>query len=210
MLRFLEPVERLWPQPVVWSPDRRLATARRRIWTPRQPGYFAGDIKGKRGTPVALTVTNLQSLASNSTFTTGWTSAWVDDTSITALDYEVSGQISAGSSPTAGSVRVYVYALHADGSTAPDLFSTGTEGTEGSGTVIHDTEQLAASFILLWSSDIDTTTNDVYTMTSRSIKAAFNGVVPLKWALFVAHDTVAALRSSANAFYYTPIIAQYT
>lgn len=214
MLRHLQPVERWERRGQLWLPNHELRRAPlKRLdppWNPRQPWYFAGDIKGKRGTPVAMTVTNLHSLASNSTFTTGWGGPWVDDTSILALDYEVSGQIVAGTTPTAGSVRVYVYALHADGSTAPDLFSTGTEGTEGSGVVIHDTEQLDASFILLWSSAIDTTTNDVYTMPARSIKAAFNGVIPLKWALFVAHDTVAALKSSGSAFSYTPHLNQYT
>lgn len=169
---------------------------------------MAGDIKAKRGTPASLTVTNLHALASSSSFLSGWTSDWVDDALVNALDYEVSGQIKAGSSPSAGSVRVYAYALHADGSTAPDIFSAGTEGTQGTASV-HDTEQLNASLVLLWSSDIDTTTNDVYTMPSRSIEQAFGGV-PLKWALFVAHDTVQVLAASGNAFHYTPRLAQYT
>lgn len=167
-----------------------------------------GDLKLKYGTPLTLTVTNLQSLASSSTFLAGWTSAWIDNTSVLADDYLVTGNIAAGSSPTAGSVRVYAYAQHSDGSTAPDLFSSGTEGTEGAATV-HDTEQLDSGLILLWASDIDTTTNDNYTMPPRSIKAAF-GAVPRKWALFVAHNSVAALRSSVNAFYADPILHQYT
>lgn len=173
------------------------------------PIHFAGDIKRKRGTAVALTVTNLQALASSATFQSGWSSAWVDDTTTVALDYEVSGQLTSGTTPTAGSARVYTYSIHADGTTSPDLFSAGTEGTEGAAT-LHDSEQLDASIVMLWSTSIDTTTNDVYTMPSRSIEQAF-GNVPLKWALYGAHDTVAALKAtSGSAFYYTPHIQQFT
>lgn len=172
---------------------------------------MAGDIKLKYGaSPLTLTVTNLQSLASSSTFLSGWTSAWIDNTSTLADDYLVSGQIKANnSSVTAGSVRVYAYAQHSDGSTAPDLFSAGTEGTEGASTTVHDTEQLDSGLVLLWSSDIDTTAGDVYTMPPRSIKQAF-GAVPRKWALFVAHNTVGALHSSGSAFYADPVLYQYT
>lgn len=125
-----------------------------------------------------------------------------------ALDHLITAAIAAGTTPTAGSVRVYAYAQHSDGAAAPDLFSSGTEGTEGAAT-IHDAEQLDSSFVLLWSSAIDTTTNDVYTMPPRSIAQAF-GYVPRKFAIYIAHDTVAALRSSVNAVYADPILEQYT
>ncbi len=169
---------------------------------------MAGTLKLSYGTALTLTVTNLQSLASSSAFTSGWTSAWIDNTSVLAQDYLVTLNIAAGTTPTAGSVRVYAYAQHSDGSTAPDVFSAGTEGTEGTATIT-DAEMLDASFVLLWSSSIDTTTNDNYTMPARSIAQAF-GQVPRKWALYVAHDTVAALRSTVNAAYADPILNQYT
>jgi hypothetical protein len=167
---------------------------------------MAGDLKQKYGTIETFTVTALQSLASNSTFTSGWGSAWIDNTTNLNLNSIVYGQIVAGTTPTAGSVRVYALAF--DGTNTPDVYSSGTEGTEGAVT-IHDTEQLDASFILLWSSSIDTTTNDVYTMPPRSIRQAF-GFLPRKWALYVAHDTVAALRSTLNALYVDHELRQYT
>ncbi len=169
---------------------------------------MAGDLQIKYGTALTHTVTALQSLASASGFTSGWSSAWIDNTSVLALDYLATANIAAGTTPTAGSVRVYVYAQHSNGSTAPDLFSSGTEGTEGAVTVT-DTEQLDASFVLLWSSSIDTATNDNYTMPPRSIAGAF-GHVPRKFAYYIAHDTVAALRSTLNAVYSDPILNQYT
>lgn len=168
----------------------------------------AGTFQIGYGTALTLTVTNLQSLASSSTFVAGWTSAWIDNaTSVKAVDYLITANIAAGTTPTAGSVRVYAYAQHSDGSTAPDLFSSGTEGTEGAATVT-DAEMLDSAFVLLWSSVVDTTTNDNYTMPPRSIKQAF-GQVPRKFAIFIAHDTVAALRSTVNAVYADPILPTY-
>lgn len=169
---------------------------------------MAGDINLKYGTALTPTVTALQSLASSSSFTSGWTSDWITNTSTLALDYLVTANIAAGTTPTAGQVQVYAYAQHSDGSTAPDLFSSGTEGTQGAVTVT-DAEILASGFVLLWVSDIDTTTNDNYTMPPRSIANAF-GQVPRKWALYIAHNTVAALRSTLNAVYVDPILNAYT
>lgn len=169
---------------------------------------MAGTFTTGYGTALTPTVTNLQSLASSSTFIGGWTSNWIDNTTVKAVDYLVTANIAAGTTPTAGSVRVYAYAQHSDGSTAPDLFSAGTEGTEGTATV-HDTEILDSGLVLLWSSAIDTTTNDNYPMPPRSIRQAF-GEVPRKFAIFIAHDTVAALRSTLNAVYLDPIIPAYT
>lgn len=173
---------------------------------------MAGDIKLKYGTPSAITVTNLQSLASNSTFTTGWTSGTIDNTSTLAQDYLVGANLYTGTTVTAGSIRVYAYgALQDSGGTPtwPDIFSTGTEGSEGSNAILHDTEVLDSGLILLWSSAVDTSNDGPYPMPPRSIAAAF-GQVPQKFALYVAHDTVAALKSTLQAVYVVPVLNQYT
>lgn len=164
-------------------------------------------MKNKYGTALTPTVTALQSLASSSTFLSGWTSDWIDNTTVLALNYLVSANIASGTTPTAGSVRVYAYAEQPDGAD-PDLFSSGTEGTQGAVT-IHDTEHLENSFVLLWSGSIDTTTNDPHPMPPRSIRQAF-GEVPRKFAIYIAHDSVAALQSTLNALYVDPILNQYT
>lgn len=169
---------------------------------------MAGNITTGYGTALTPTVTNLQSLASSSNFTAGWTSAWIDNTTVKAEDYIVTANIASGTTPTAGSVRVYAYAQHSDGAASPSIASSGTPGTEGALTIT-DTEQLDASLVLLWSSDIDTTTNDNHVMPPRSIEQAF-GRVPRKFAFFIAHNTVAALRSTLNAVYADPIIPAYT
>jgi hypothetical protein len=166
----------------------------------------AGDIKQKYGTIETLTVTALQGLASSSSFLSGWTSGYVDNTTNLNVNSVVYGQIVSGTTPTAGSVRVYAYAF--DGTNTPDLFSSGTEGTEGAATVT-DSEQLDASLVLLWSSSIDTSSDQPHPMPPRSIRQAF-GFMPRKWALFVAHDTVAALKTSLNAIYVDHELGQYT
>lgn len=165
-----------------------------------------GDLKLKYGTALTPTVTALQSLASSSTFVSGWTSDWIDNTSVLALDYLVSAAFELGTTPTAGEIRVYAYAEHPNGDD-PDLFGSGTEGSQGAVTV-HDTEMLSG-LVLLWATDTDTTTNDPHEMPPRSIRAAF-GEVPRKFALYVAHNTVAALRSSGQAVYADPVLQQYT
>lgn len=167
---------------------------------------MAGDIKLKYGTALTLTVTNLQSLASDANFASGWTSAAVDNTSVLAEDYLVGGTLFGGTTPTAGEVRVYAYAS-VDGTNWPDLFSAGTEGTQGAAT-IHDTENLSG-LVLLWSSAVDTTSDAPYPTTPLSIRA-FLGSVPPKFALYVAHNTVAALKSSGQVLYAQPVLSQYT
>jgi hypothetical protein len=168
---------------------------------------MAGNLQLLYGTTLTPTVTALQSLASSSSFLSGWTSAWIDNTSVLAQDYLVSANIVSGTTPTAGSCRVYAYAEF-PGGTDPDLFSSGTEGTQGAVT-IHDSEILDASFVLLWSSSIDTTTDQAHVMPPRSIAQAF-GQVPRNFAIYVAHDTVATLKSTLNALYVDPILNQYT
>lgn len=173
---------------------------------------MAGDIKLKYGTTQALTQTNLDGLASSTSFTAGWTSGSIDNTSALAVDYLISGQFQAESSGlTAGEIRVSVYGIQdSAGPTWPDLFSSGTEGTEGAAT-ISDTEVRDSAFAPLWVTVTDTTASRVYPMISRSIKEAVGNVPPL-FALFVAQSTVAALETTGdpNKLYYTPILYQYT
>ena len=167
---------------------------------------MAGDIKLKYGTAAVPAVTALQSLASSSTFQSGWTSAWIDNSSALALNSTVSANFFSGTTPTAGSIRVYAYAELPSGAD-PDLFSSGTEGVEGAVT-LHDAENFSG-LIFLWSSDVDTTSDAPYPMPPRSVLQAF-GFMPRKWAIYVAHDTVAALKSAGQLVEVDHSIAQYT
>ena len=99
-----------------------------------------------------LTVTNLASIATSSTWVAGWVSGTIDNTSDLDLDKIVSGKITLGNSATAGEIRVYAFAM-LDDSTWPDLLSAGTEGTEGTATV-HTTTIRDATMVLVEGGDV--------------------------------------------------------
>jgi hypothetical protein len=151
-------------------------------------------------------VTNLQSLASSSTFQAGWTSAYVDNTSNLNLNSVAYGQITAGFTPDGRQrARLYVRLRRHE---RPDVHQRGHARHRG-GADDHGQRAARRLLVLIWSSDIDTTTNDVYPMPPRSVRQAF-GFYPRNWALYVSHNTVAALKSSGNAMYADHELAQYT
>lgn len=157
------------------------------------------------GTDAAFTVTNLHSIATSATLLAGWTSGSVNNTSTLAMDYMISGrfEVNTGAAPTADTqIQLWAYSCENDTPTWPDLFSAGTEGTEGTATV-HDAEMMSG-MRLLWSTVVDANTSDVYTVPYTSIAQAF-GHVPPYFALFVTHNTGQNLHSAVNALYYMPI-----
>lgn len=90
------------------------------------------------GSYTAMTVTNLQSLASSAT--AGWQSARVDNqTSVKALDYEIFVKLTTANTAPANDKAMYVYispAITTDGGTTwlqsdqgTTTLPTGTEGT---------------------------------------------------------------------------------
>lgn len=158
------------------------------------------------GTDAAFTQTNLDGIASSATWVAGWTSGSIDNTSTKAVDYLVSGQFQVESSGlSAGVINVYAYAALNDTPTWPDLFSAGTEGTEGTAT-IHDTE-IRDTLRLVASIATDTTASRYYAFNPVSIASLFGGHVPTHWALFVAQSTGTTLETTGdpNQIYYMPV-----
>lgn len=144
-----------------------------------------------------LTVTNLAGINTSATWTSGWTSGTIDNTTNLDLDVLVSASFTVESaSLSAGEIRVYVYTM-LDDTNWPDVFSSGTEGTEGTATV-HDANTLQNSFTLLWVGATDTTASQVYPMPKRSVAALFGGVLPSKFALYVAHSTGTTLETTGQ------------
>jgi hypothetical protein len=173
---------------------------------------MAGDIKLQYGTPVAFTQTNLDGIASSTTWVVGWTSASVDNSTDEYVDFLVSATFQVESTTlSAGKIVVMAYAAFNSTPTWPDLFSAGTEGTEGTAT-IQDTEIRDASFVPLWSCITDTTPSRNYVMPPKSIAQAFGGVVPPFWAIFVAQSTGTTLETTGdpNQVYRIPVNYQYT
>lgn len=121
------------------------------------------------GTYTALTVTNLQSLASSAT--AGWQSARIDNqTSVKALDYEITIKLPMANTAAANEKAVYVFAslaittdggttwLQSDGGTT--TLPSGSEGTYSIAGVT-TTNNLAGPKRL------------AYTTTNQTIQATF-------------------------------------
>jgi hypothetical protein len=173
---------------------------------------MAGDIKLQYGTSAAFAVTALHSLASSSTNVAGWSSAGMDNATTEYVDFLISGTFTldnAGAATANKSIKVYTYAAFNDTPTWPDLFSSGTEGTDNAATV-HDEEQRNCGMRLLWAGTVDAGTSETYVMPPTSLAQAFGGIVPSDWALWVVQDTGQALESTGSAMYYQPIHFQYT
>ncbi len=174
---------------------------------------MAGDIKAKYGTLNTFTVTNLHSLASSSSREAGWTSAGVRNNSDLSLDYLISGTFSThASNRQAGFIDVRCYTALNATPTWPDIFSSGTEGTEGAAT-FHDTEEMTSAAPLVKSLEVDSSASAIYTFHQIGL-AQFFGSLPTNFALFVgqnaATSTNAGLASSGSALYGIPVLAQYT
>ena len=148
-----------------------------------------------------LTVTNLHSLASSQSWIGGWTSGTIDNTTNLDLDILLSAMFTiASANNQPGEIRVHVYAM-LDDSTWPDIFSSGTEGTEGAATV-HDTEQYDSHMRMIWSTVVDTGTAEVHCMPKTGIAQFFGGVLPSKFAIFISQNAstvaTAGLAASGN------------
>jgi hypothetical protein len=150
------------------------------------------DIKVAYGTASDLTIT-LASLASDTNLLTGRESATIDNTSTLALDYLVSGKITAGTSPTA-SRSIEVWAVGSwDGTNWPDVF----DGTDSAETIT--SADIKASICRLVAAMATANTSDrTYHFGPVSLAAAFGGVVPPKIVLFVTHSTGVALNATAG------------
>ena len=175
---------------------------------------MAGDIKAKYGSSSAFTVTALHSLATSSGLDAGWTSAGVDSAASDILDWHVAATFStAATNRQAGLINVWAYAGMDSTPTWPDLFSSGTEGSEGAATCT-DSEHRDAGMVLLASIIVDTGASDVMSMRLRGLKSYFESDIPPEdWALFVttnATSTGSALAASGSAVYRKPVLAQYT
>lgn len=152
-----------------------------------------GNITTEYAASSNLTVTNLHSVASSSTWIAGWESGAVDNTSNKYADYLVSAKITvAAASLAAGEIRVYAVGM-LDDSTWPDVFD-GTESVE----TITDTEMRDAICKLGAVSATDTTNSDVYYLGPFSVASLFGGVCPAKFVIFITHSTGQNLAASGN------------
>lgn len=160
------------------------------------------DINTAYGTWTAMTVTNLQSLAIDTTDPyAGWQSARVDNQTTTkALDYEVQILLSTAATAPANDSTVYVYVVPwvYDGSTWTPAANFGTTtrptGSEGTASMSDPNSMKFALGI-------------PYKITSQPLDGWFtiagvcNGVVPDGWSLAIRNNCGAALGTGCVVAY---------
>lgn len=166
---------------------------------------FVTTVNPAYGTYVAMTVTNLQSLANDSTDPySGWQSARVDNQTTTkADDFEIQILLSTAATAPANDQAVYVYLCPwiYDGSawTPAGNFGTTTRPTGSEATAsISDPNSMKGPLVL------------PYKITSQPIDGFFTvgqmcgGIVPDGWSLALRNCTGAAL-STGCVVSYRPI-----
>ncbi|HVX90632.1 MAG TPA: hypothetical protein VHC20_03270 [Candidatus Paceibacterota bacterium] len=140
------------------------------------------------GTATALTMT-LASLASDTNLVAGRSSAAVDNTSDDAVDAIVGGKVTTGTSPTASrQIEVWMIASY-DGTS----YSGGATGSDA-----NFTPQSKTLLALLTIIPTTGTSNQTYTWGPFSVANAFGGVMPVKWGVYIVHNTGVALNSTGS------------
>jgi len=155
------------------------------------------------GTYTAMTVTNLQSLAIDTTNSpyAGWQSARVDNqTSVKAIDFEVQILLSTAATAPDNDRTVYVYLVPwmYDGSAWTPMANFGTTtrptGSEGTANMSDPNSMRLAAAI-------------PYAITSQPLDAFFNvaaicgGIVPDGWSLAIRNNCGAALGTGCVVAY---------
>lgn len=150
------------------------------------------DTKIAYGSSSALT-NAVESLATSSTWTAGYESAAVDNTSNLYLDYSIEGYYTVGTTPTANTeIRIYVVASW-DGTNWPDVF----DGTSSAETVT--SEGVRDSFAKLAAVlRVDSTTSNRAYPFSFTTSSLFGGICPPKFVLFTSHNTGVSLNSTGG------------
>lgn len=156
----------------------------------------SGDVKIAYAASSAITVTNLQSIASSATWVAGWESGAIDNSSNLYLDYIINADIVVASSGlSAGEIRMYLVAELED-SSWPDVFD-GTESTE----TVSDTQTRDAICRLAAITQTDTTNSQHWYLMCPSVAQVFGGTVPRKFVVFITQSTGQNLAAASNAVY---------
>ena len=126
-----------------------------------------------------------ENVASSSTFVAGVESAVIDNTSNKYVDAIVGGTWTAGTTPTANTqVLIYVLSVRDDTPTYPDVF----DGTSSAETLT--SVGVGQGFLKLGGViTVDSNTSNRAYDCLFSVASLFGGVMPLKWSLFITHNT---------------------
>jgi len=137
-----------------------------------------------------ITIT-IAGLTSDTNLLAGNESNEWDNTTNGYRDAWVSGKITTGTSPTAGSIEVW--AIGYNGTSWPDVFDgTASAETISSAAIKQGVCRLVAQFANT------TTSNAAYEFGPRLLSDVFMGDIPQKVVFFVTHSSVAALNATAG------------
>ena len=143
----------------------------------------------------ALTIT-LASLASSSGLTVGRCSTSYSNATNKDEILALAGQITVGTTTTAGVIEVWAFAQRAD-STWPDLFTAAYTGTDG-GFTIRSRDVLFAGARLVSSMTVaESLTNVPFSFGPQDLSALF-GYPPKDVAVCVVHSSGVALNATAG------------
>lgn len=137
--------------------------------------------------------TDLDSLASSSTWVAGWESAVITNAADTHI---LSGRFKANNTaPTAGKLEVWVIPIWDIGGTAtyPDVF----DGTSSAETVSYR-NVLIQSGQCIKTFETDATANKIYEFGGVDLESVF-GKCPHRYVVFVTHSMVQTLNATASA-----------
>jgi len=126
-----------------------------------------------------------ENVASSSTFVAGVESAVQDNTSNKYVDALVGGTWTCGTTPTVNTqCLIYVFSVRDDAPAYPDVMDgTSSAETLTSAGVGRGFLKLAAVI------DVDSTTSDRAYPVLFTVAQLFGGVMPLKWGLFITHNS---------------------
>ena len=169
---------------------------------------MAGNITLKYGTAANYTI-SLASLATDTNLLVGRQSTVVDNTSVLADDYLVSGKIKCGTTPTvAKQIEVWAFGDIDIASTYQDAFT----GTDAGRTIsFANLKPVEMRNVATWVLDSGATTGSYMYFNNVSLKSLF-GSIPGHHGLFVVHNTAVNLDSTAgnHVLSYVPVFSQYT
>lgn len=150
---------------------------------------------------VAIPIT-LAGLATSASLVGGRQSTVVTNVTNKYLDALVTGQITTGTTPTVNTtLAVYLYVpLSVAASAFVYPLAGATALGEADAAATFDAEQRSGGLIFAQSATINATSDRAYSFSFSVAEVA--GYMPLKWGLFVTHNTVAALNATAGNHFF--------
>lgn len=152
-----------------------------------------------------LTVTALQTIAASSTWTVGWYSDVLNNTSNLDLDTTISGLFTKAT--TAGEIRVYAFGQRFDATYRDGFGSANTPGATQQATGASMSEEKRDSgMVLVWAKSF-TSAASTLEMQDTSLRGAFGGFLPPMVNLFVAISGAALTAATLYAKGYSESVA---